>query len=140
MTMSAPALRKIRSAIKAVYDYTANESLVCVNKVGVSIAVKALIQNTTSATDSLVVDQAGSRFGSYIEATIHSDELSSNGVVLDNILYFKIDGDRYDYTVTDGPAAKIVPLGTLHNLVVVYLNRATELESSSTVTSVGYVE
>jgi hypothetical protein len=140
MAINAPALRKIRSAIKAIYSYAANESLVCVSKAGVSTTVNALIQNTTSVTDSLVVDQAGSRFGTYVEATVHTDELTSNNIVLDNIVYFKIDGDRYDYTVTDGPNSKIVPLGPLHNLVILYLNRAVELESSSTVTTIGYVE
>jgi uncharacterized protein (DUF1919 family) len=138
MVMGASTRRRVDSAVRRIFSFLATDTLTCVLSTEVQKELPALIQNTTSVTEALVVDQAGSRFGVYVEATVSLIDLQSNGVTVENILYFLIDGERYDFTITDGYRHKIVPLGGLHNLILFYLNRASERESTEEVTTIGF--
>lgn len=140
MVMGAAVKRKIGLAVNKVFNFVATDTLTCVLLTDAQKELPALIQNTSSVTDALAVDQAGSRFGVYVEATVSLADLESNSILFEEISHFYIDGERYDFTITDGYRHKIVPLGGLHNLILIYLNRATERESTTPVTTIGFEE
>ena len=140
MVMGAAVKRRIDRAVNKVFAFVAADVLTCVLSAGSQKDIPALIQDASSVTDALTVDQAGSRFGIYVEATVSLTDLESNPISPEGISHFYIDGERYDFTITDGYRHKIVPLGGLHNLVLFYLNRATERESTTSVTTIGFEE
>jgi hypothetical protein len=80
--------------------------------------------------EGLDIDNAGSRLHDAREMTFLSTYLTAQGVDLSEISYWLINGERWDFIVEAPVQTALVPIAGIHNLVVLSVRKAIELEQT----------
>lgn len=85
-------------------------------------------------TEGLQIDNSGATLQEARELTFLSSYLDALLIDIHDVDYWLINGERWDF-IKDAPIlTELVPIAGIHNIVVVSIRKAAELEQSQTVT------
>lgn len=121
----------LEEGFRALRRETVVPRVLCVLSDGTEIPLRPLQWDTQATADEgLAIDQAGVRVQCERILIFLKSELNDEGITLDGTQWFQIDGERWDFSEGAQIADNIVPLGDVHNLVMIQVRKAVELNQS----------
>lgn len=88
--------------------------------------------------EGIIVDHTGIREQGILEMVFSKDRLATAGVTVDLDGYWIIDGERHDFAKDEEIQDRVNSVGGLHNLLIVRVRRAAELNQSAPTSEWGF--
>lgn len=131
--LSQAQITKIQNGISRMFDMLAGDTVVHVTKAGAKTTIYAIMYDWEEArAESLVVDEAGIRDGNERYLLLENSYLASKSVTIKPTDTFEINNELWQMSVKQPIRKKLVPLAGIHNVTLVNIRKAVELNTDLT--------
>lgn len=131
--LSQAQITKIQNGISRMFDMLAGDTVVHATKAGVKTTIYAIMYDWEEArAESLVVDEAGIRDENERYLLFENSYLTSKSVTIKPTDTFEINNELWQMSVKQPIRKKLVPLAGIHNVTLVNIRKAVELNTDLT--------